>query len=1222
MRRLSLMLGLMALVIIALVPAASAQSMFGTVTGTAKDAAGAVVPGANVTVKSNLTGDVRTSVTNGAGYFSVGSLPAGTYTVTVEAKGFAKFIVNDLLLNASDTKTLNIDLKIQTGTEKVEVVSSASEIALADSIEKSATIQQGDLEKLSLMSRNATEFVKIMPGATLAAQGAVNKPATNGMTIGINGFVPDGSNAGGLGNNRINGQTVDITQDGQHVFDPGASGDATPVNPNPSMISEVKVLTASFTSENAKGPVMINTVTKGGGSAFHGEGRFNVRNDAMNSTDHFNKQIGLGKPASSYYYPGFNLGGPIPLPFTSFNKNRNKLFFFESFEYYKQTIDSGVVRAFVPTADMLNGNFTGADTLGAGRFAMGTIPTMPNAGVYPGWDTRYNAGCRISAAGVLNSACIDPNAQNLLKAYVPAPNVDANTHAGFNYQAAFSPTQNAYQNVMRTDFAFSDNTKVYVIWSAQRETAQQPFGLWNGSGDWVVPAPSATLAKNTSDNLGITFLKVFSPTMTSETRFGWVYIDMPSSPSDPAKVSRKDIPGGFAYKGIYGNAMTPAVLSWGQSIPNLGDVGHDAHPDFTCNKGLPSFSENFTKVLKTHETKYGFYYEHTFNKQDNWGQYMGVFTYDPWNTISGNNYADILMGIGFNGYFEQALPEPTSIAQNIWAAYAQDQWRVNRRLTINYGMRFEHYAKPYAANDWGLAMWDPGRYNPNSTPNDNTGVLWHSLNASIPMSGADSRFLFFSPRVGAAIDIFGNGKTIIRGGWGKYRAYDSLQSNAYTGPAQTAMGSVGLNCNGLRAAAGTSDAVNCSTWAGLENLYVGPPTSFGQSLGPGLKGISVQTRGNDEQPLVTSYSLNLDQRLPGKFMAELSYVGNHTDFSQATVNLNAIPLGTLHLLANQAAPGGGSCSAPAGGGTPWVCDGLQALRPYKNYQGMTGSVTAGKAQYDAFQAEVKRNVGWLSLMANYSFSKALGSNGWNVANGTMNAILPDYGTSTFWGILPLNRAHAFNVAYVLTVPKFQSKFLNGVAGGWQISGITQIQSGAQLSNQSGSTGLNFNYGRTNATDGDGNTTIYYDAAHLLGTPDITLYPLITCNPAKGNPEGRFMNPNCFAPAPAGQLGSTHMPYLPGPRYWNSDISVQKTFNITERQKVEFRFSAFNFMNHGLLSFGSGRDAHLDVGFDAAGNVNNATDSAHACPGPQCTAMGYATNHYGHRTLELGMRYTF
>jgi hypothetical protein len=1201
MRRIS---GYLALGVVAafasFLPAVFAQSQFATLSGTVRDSSGAVIAGASVAVRNSASGEERRTTTNQAGYFTVSTLLAGSYKVTLAMKGFEKWEGTGIDLNGSDSRTMNVDLKVGAISDIVEVKSAGIELATVDSGEKSALISSEQLQDLSLVGRNASEFVKILPGATLSANGGLNKAAFSGEVVGLNFSV--GGNTGGLSAVNINGQQVDITTDGQHTFDPGSSGSSTPVNPNPNMISELKVLTSNFTSENPKGPVVVNTITKAGGSTFHGEAYFNARNTALNGEEAFNKQTeasngltpGSLKVPSSYYYPGFNIGGPIVIPGTRFNKSRQKLFFFEGYENYHQTVDGGVDRAFVPTPAMLNGDFSAlAQGYGSkvGRPDLGVVPIAPplsGSGSWLGFNQRVAAGCTITA-GVMSPACIDPNAQKLLQLDLPAPNTDPST-TGFNYVRAFSVPQNSYQNVVRGDWNISENTKAYVTWSRQRETANMPFGLWNSSGDWVVPSPSPVVGAFGSDAVTVTLLRVFSPTMTSESRFGYLKENLPSSPTDPAKLLRKDA--GFPLTGYYNNAETPAIVSWGSSIPNLGDVGHDYHPAFTTYKGIPSASENLTKVIRNHTTKYGFYFEHLYNTQDNWGQFMGALGYGAWSGSSptGNNYADMLMGIGQTGYFEQALPPPTEIAQNIAAFYAQDDWKLTRRITIQYGMRFEHYAKPYTTDGYGLAVFNPSAYNP-ATPN--SGIAWNSIDHSIPLSGASSRLFFFSPRVGAAIDVFGNGRTVVRGGWGKYRAYDSVQSNSYTGPTQTAAGSVTFSC-------GSNDP-NCPTWEAIDTHSAAnctaqpcaPAVAFGKA--PAFSGTSFNAMNprNDEQPLVTSYSLSIDQQLPAKFKLEASYVGNHSDFLQGVVNTNSVPLGALTHVT--------SCTT-----TSTTCQ--QQFRPFSQYQGITDSVTAGKAQFDSFQASLLRNVGFLTLQSNYTFSKALGD-GVALNNGGLSGALPDYGVHEFYGILPIDRAQVLSMAYVFNLPKVNSihRFVRGAANGWQISGITQVESGSQLSSQAGSGGLNFNYSGPQSN------------IQALGTPDITLYPQITCNPTSGLGHNQFLNPNCFAPAPVGSLGTGRMPYMPGPMFWNSDLSLMKSFKITEHQNLQLRFAAFNFLNHDLLSFAPG-DSNLKLNFDSTGRLSNG-------PGYSPTQtynqiFGVATAHYGHRILELGVKYSF
>src|SRR5882762_8233799 len=304
-------------------PAASAQSIFATLSGTVRDASGAVVPGADIAVKNMSSQTVYKSVTNREGYFSLNTLPLGTYQLTAISKGFAIWVTKDIVLHASDSKSVNIDLQIATSTETVEVAGADQGLAVVDSGEKSYSISQKDLQELSLVGRNASELVKILPGATLSANGGLNKPAYNGEVVGLNFSM--GGQTGGLASVVINGQAAEITQDGQRTMDPGAFGLATPIVPNPDMISEVKVLTSNFSAENAQGPVVMNSITQSGGSLYHGNFRLNARNAALNSEEHFSREAeqatpnltpGSLKPKSSYYYPGVSIGGPVLIPGT------------------------------------------------------------------------------------------------------------------------------------------------------------------------------------------------------------------------------------------------------------------------------------------------------------------------------------------------------------------------------------------------------------------------------------------------------------------------------------------------------------------------------------------------------------------------------------------------------------------------------------------------------------------------------------------------------------------------------------------------------------------------------------------------------------------------------------------------------------------------------------------------------------------------------------------
>jgi hypothetical protein len=414
--------------------AVQAQSMFATLSGTVMDGNGAVIVGAAVTAKNSASGETRETTTNRDGYFSVTALPAATYEVVVTARGFEKYRGTGIALTGGDDRAINIPLKVGSASETVEVTSSKTELAQTESGEKSYTISAADLQQLTLVSRDATEIVNIMPGAVMSANGGVNAKAFNGQTVGLNLNGP-------LDNENVNGQAVDVTMDGGHTFDPGAYGNSVPVTANQDMISEVKILTSNFTADNAKGPVVVNVVTKSGGASFHGDFHFNARNAVLNSLESDEKENGITtRPNESYYYPGATIGGPVIIPGTRFNSRRSKLFFFDGYEYYKQLNDAGIESAFVMTPQMLTGDFSavagyaaamGKNTVTGGALLTDT-PTTPNwaGGAFGGpWlagsaTTSVSgarlAGCTITG-GILSSACLDPNGVALMSSYMPAP---------------------------------------------------------------------------------------------------------------------------------------------------------------------------------------------------------------------------------------------------------------------------------------------------------------------------------------------------------------------------------------------------------------------------------------------------------------------------------------------------------------------------------------------------------------------------------------------------------------------------------------------------------------------------------------------------------------------------------------------------------------------------------------------------------------------------------
>src|SRR5438093_1499095 len=358
------------------IPAAFGQAT-ATVTGTVMDQSQAVVPGATVLLIDEASGDTRRTVSNSEGYFTLSAVQAKTYKLRVELSGFQAWERPGIEIHPGDKINIS-DIVLATGaqTETVTVTAEANEMIPVDSGEKSNLITSKQIQNLAIVGRDATELLKILPGL-VPITGIENRASFTGEVIGINGNGAGGKQSA-IGNYSANGgreDAIDIVSDGSHVSDPGCNC-ASPVSPNVDMIQEFKVQGASFAAENSKGPVVVSSVSKSGGSELHGEAYYYGRRHELNSNDWLANRSDLSRPNSDFSFPGFNIGGPVLVPGTNFNKDRNKLFFFVGAEWTRQAIDTGTKRTVVPTEAMINGDFTDAAYLKA--LARAGVQNVPN----------------------------------------------------------------------------------------------------------------------------------------------------------------------------------------------------------------------------------------------------------------------------------------------------------------------------------------------------------------------------------------------------------------------------------------------------------------------------------------------------------------------------------------------------------------------------------------------------------------------------------------------------------------------------------------------------------------------------------------------------------------------------------------------------------------------------------------------------------------------------
>jgi hypothetical protein len=345
---------------------------------------------------------------------------------------------------------------------------------------------------------------------------------------------------------------------------------------------------------------------------------------------------------------------------------------------------------------------------------------------------------------------------------------------------------------------------------------------------------------------------------------------------------------------------------------------------------------------------------------------------------------------------------------------------------------------------------------------------------------------------------------------------------------------------------------------------------------------------NDQQPLTYSYSFTISQRLMKASILEVSYVGNQTKYlyENSFHNINAVPYGTL-------------LSVPDANNVNY-----NLYRPNSYYQDLTLGRNDAYANYNGLQVGFNRQQGRFAYMLNYTYSKTLGINGGSGLNlgGTPPNSLD---ISQNYGPLAFDRRHIFNAAYSFELPSpvRNNAFLKAAVNGWQISGITQYQSGANLQMNNGS--VNFNMSVPSGTLPDGSSLTNRTVA---GTQSVVMMPVLTCDPTQGLHDHQFINASCFSLPSPGHNGGYVMPEMFGPGFVNTDLSLFKNFKFSEARKLQFRFSGYNAFNHPLWSFG--HDNNLNLQFGADGKVSNPN------------TFGYVTNKVGRRVIQLAVKFYF
>jgi Carboxypeptidase regulatory-like domain/TonB-dependent Receptor Plug Domain len=997
------------------------------------------------------------------------------------------FVVSNLPIGRYEVSAEAAGFKKFTMTDVALVVDARLSVTLkleVGNLTESVTVQADAAQ----VETNTGEVGRLITGeqATQLQLNGRNFPQLLALVPGVSTTYSSGFGLfGGYGVNNsgqsANGGRTDTFSwnlDGADNKDNGGGGNNF-VNINPDAIAEFKMLTTNYSAEygNSSGAV-INLALKSGTRQFHGIAYEYFRNDAIQARA-FNAAT---KPELRFNNFGWNLGGPIWIP-KLVHRDQNKLFFFVG-QDFKRLLQGATNTWTVPTPQNIAGNFS--------NLASANWPKDPATGVpFPG--------------GVIPASQISKNSQRLLQNY-PAPNFNG---SGGNFVFNTVTPLDTNQIIAKVDYNLSPRNQISGHYTRDYYTSTQNLTqliLYNRN----IPGTNAS----------VQWTFVANPTTVNVAQFAFTgNVISQKTGIVPNPIFIND------YTRVGEGFTAPSLYNASNAIPSITVTNYTnltaTALNFNNFNRIFNWKDDFSKIMGNHTLKTGFVIYRSRKNQDNVPAINGTFAFSTSNTrTSGNALADAVLG-NFYTYTEASGLRQGWYRFTQAEPYIQDDWKVTGRLTLNIGLRWQYMQPQYSAlnnttaflpqyyNPAQAATVDPktgyitnpgnpynglvlgGRVFPvdangrvNGTNDPAVAALFHNL----PKGTANTDWNTWAPRLGFAYDLTGHQSTVLRGGFGVF--YERIEGNYLF------------------------SAVNNPPFVQQSVIYYGTV----DNPGGGANQVSPSNINNSHYldmkvPRVLNWSLGVQQKLGRDSMLDVAYVGSSAANLSYQDDINQLQPGTL-----TANPGVN----------------VNALRPYLGYASIYQYNTGANFIYNSLQAQYRKQFRQGGLFSTaYTWSSARTD-----ANAYNYQPMNSYNLRGDWGPSSYNRRQILVISYVYPLPFWRSgqkELYKRILGGWQISGVTTIQSGLPL-----------------------NVTLANDVAGAGGG---TQRPNLIGDPKAGVSGTQFLNAAAFGVPTAGTYGNLGAYAIWGPGTNNWDASLQKSFNIGERVKADFRAEFYDFPNH-------------------------------------------------------------